>query len=596
MRGWSFGLSVLTLCAGTIGCNRVGAPADAVPPPSERAAAAPAPPVVDAPADVVLWARMVAPGRDLPVLGAFGFFPDDVSAALTAPHTSLQVLVGPELASAIDLDAPVDFLLAEKDEPEDWTIAFTAHPDVHAEGSELELVQVAAQRWRIELPAAAARAFQVCELWGGGPPSGPRVLCSTGPARLASDAPFLMGTAPRHPTTGSLRLAIPGPGYRQGLQQVMDKIIAEGADEAEAYGTQLVANTVREHDGIAVDVTLGSEVEIGLEIAFTTAQAPLNAWLASEPVGAGVLSGFWKLPADAELALSKGKVDGQQLRATAGPLLREVLDESFEDMVLSDGDQEAIEQAVLGIVPTGGGFSFATGRTAEAGARWYLLGVEENGTEYAEAVQEFVRQGQRRFDVLPKEPGSTESSPNELSTEVSLVDDSPPGLPPGSLHVLFSERPKPSAAAAATTTPPVDGDLHVFVVPDEPQVWLSWATDEEVARAQVRRIVEAQPQGSLRAVPALTHAADRATTGIGFTTLRGLMGLAVGQPAAQLHALPAALPHQGRTPIPLWFERRVPGDASGTVTVRLAGQLHPDVMMDGMAWLLLALSSAEEGP
>jgi len=73
------------------------------------------------------------------------------------------------------------------------------------------------------------------------------------------------------------------------------------------------------------------------------------------------------------------------------------------------------------------------------------------------------------------------------------------------------------------------------------------------------------------------------------------MGLAGGPSAAASRAQPAALPHRGVTPIPLWFERRAAADAAGTVTVRLAGKLHPDVMMDGMAWLLLAFSSDEEG-
>lgn len=593
MRGWSFGLSVLTLCCGTFGCARSGAPADTAPLATESPGETVTYPVVDAPADVVLWARMVSPGQDLPVLAAFGFFPDDVGDALTAPHAALEILVGAELARLVDLNAPVDFLLPQQKAPKAWTIAFTAHRDVLQQSSELELVPLDARRWQI--PSSAFKAFQVCELWDGAAPSGPRVLCSTGEARLAADAPFLMGTAPRHPTTGSLRLAIPGPGYRSELQKVMDEIIARGGDEGEIYGTQLVASTVREHDGIAVDVTLGSDVEIGLEIGFTAAQAPLNAWLASEPTGAGVLPGFWKLPMDAELALSKGKVDGQKLRATAGVLLREILHQSLADLVVSDADQGAIESAVLRVAPTGGGFSFATGRIAETGSRWFLLGVEESGTEYAEAVRELVRQGQRRFP--PKDTGAATNTADERFTDLSLVDESPAGLPEGSLHLLLTDEPRPAAGAAVaqTVAKKAAGGVHVFVVPDEPQVWLSWATDEQTALSQVRRVAQAQPQGSLREVPVLTRAAERATSGIGFTTLRGLMGLAGGPSAAASRAQPAALPHRGVTPIPLWFERRAAADAAGTVTVRLAGKLHPDVMMDGMAWLLLAFSSDEEG-
>src|SRR5690606_12940793 len=62
MRGWSFGLSVLTLCCGTFGCARSGAPADTAPLATESPGETVTYPVVDAPADVVLWARMVSPG------------------------------------------------------------------------------------------------------------------------------------------------------------------------------------------------------------------------------------------------------------------------------------------------------------------------------------------------------------------------------------------------------------------------------------------------------------------------------------------------------------------------------------------------------
>lgn len=601
MRGWSFGLSVLVLQVGSVVVGPLALGSCASRPAAPEPAAAPTPPApvelpafpaVDAPEDVMLWARLAAPARDLPVLAAFGMMPEDVAGGLAHPKKSIELLLGPELAGAVDLDAPVDVLFPDREREQEWTLGFTAHPEAPTRNTDLDLTRIGAERWRIGAPGANSGLIETCELWRGAPPSGDRILCSTSAQRLASDAPFLMGTAPRHASTASLRIAIPGPGYRHGLRQVMRGIEEDAADSTEAMGTRLVADTVAEHDGIALDLTFGeTAVEVGLEVGFSSSQTPFNTWLAGETTGPGVLPGFWKLPASADLAFSKGRIGGRALRGSATPMLEDLLRLSVEDLEVSVADREEIERAIVALAPTGGAFSFATGRAPDERARWYLVGIEQDATEYTAAVRELVRQAKREFPVR-KGATKDDAPPEPTLTEISLVSESPASLPQGSLHLLLGERAHPDAVASADDVshePATDSHVHVFVVPDAQRVWLAWAADDATALARARGVLRGDHR-TLHAVQELADRSERAEVGIGFTTLRGVIGLTADDHAPRI----AALPNRGATPIPLWFQRRTEGagDSRG-ITLRLAGSLHPDVVMDAMAWMLLAFGADE---
>src|SRR5262245_45048842 len=66
------------------------------------------------PSDAPIWIRLASPARDLPLITSYGVLERDVAVTLENPELVLATLVGQELAEAIDLDAPVDFLFGDR--------------------------------------------------------------------------------------------------------------------------------------------------------------------------------------------------------------------------------------------------------------------------------------------------------------------------------------------------------------------------------------------------------------------------------------------------------------------------------------------------
>jgi len=578
---WCFGIGLWALACGGAPAARAPAEASAAPPaasvPSGLDETAPLETVAAVPADRV-WLHVDAPGRDLPVLGAFDLGRPELVAVLQNPRIAARLITGEDAAEAIDLERPVDVLVDPENPSRGVSLAFSVSDA--AKLGRLELSRLSAGRWEVRRSRSGTERY--CELWRGG--AGFRLICAHGREAIERDAPFHLHGA-HGGARPSLRMEIPGKLWRGLLARRMAAQSSSDAAErrGEELGKAMMLGFFEEQSAIAVELRLDPKaVQLVLELGFHETKSAVSQWWTGG-ANAKISDTFWRIPKTAAVAFYKGAADPAALSAAAKPM--------FEQFQASLAETEprpglAAESIALlhELLPAGGALSLAHGR-AEGNSKsrgWLLLGLDLPPAEYLANLKKFVAVSRIETKPSPNEPERPTKSVLKLVPAIQ-------GLPAGSLHLVDETKKNPRYRAAPGEKPrPLPPATHVFAVPDGTRVWLSMSEDSAQALAGVRAALVSPPEQSLASVPELVELGKRPLSGLGKLDVAGLLTLAADDAdRAEKEKRLAVLPYAGKAPIPIWIEvsaRTTEGSKKETVS-RLVASLPPEAMADlGRFW------------
>lgn len=633
---------------GALGLGCAGAP----PRPAEKA---PAPPPVAAevaaagaeaapekePGDLAIWLRLSAPGVDLPWFGALLPPGNPASVALRHPGAMLNVMVGEGLASAIDLEQPLDFVAPadEADGEARFAVAVGLRPgtDPAALG---EAYKVTARPGGVAIEAAQRgsagflAAPGACEIRPGARGVA-RLVCASEPRLLDAYAPFLArGTPPPEPGV-AVSLRVRSEGLRAA------RLAAGKPDGDDDPGARLASRWIdeylRELGGLNAELRLrGGDLELAVEQTILRARTVTSVAECARPGAPGALpEAFWRVPADADAAFSFQGAPPEVMRPLAGPALVEFID-ALPDLTAAER-AEALT-AMRGIFLTGGPGILAYGHPRASAERaleklaaapakgagkpdpgaekallaahaavtgWTMLHVDEPVARWREGLTALALAGQGARAGGPALPGAAPAPAAPVRTEESRTHDTwrvvpvtaRERLPAGSFHLVNVVRPNPRYTPKdkdhGRAAP---HDVHFLGAPDGAGTWLVVAEDEALARAQLAQALSGPPARALAGRPELAPLRGQEGAGAGFVSIAGMVSLALPDDSAEEMlearaplAAAAVLPHRGAAPIPItWTSAAIGAAEAGArgCRVRAAVTLGPSAIGDALAWFV----------
>jgi hypothetical protein len=574
------------------------------------------------PKAVVLWLRVPAPGRDIPLLATLLGF-----SSLPDPSEVLAQKLG-ALGRSVDLSRPLDWTFGFEDQPGASVLAASVvnlNTFLAQTRGDFRITHKSRGRWRIEPKAKPAEGVWECELWHAAPPVGARLVCGSDALAIEEQGGFLLAAARISVDRANVHAEVPGSAALLALQkqETTDKLAAPAAgkdDAAEALGRRWVTDLVRDLGGISWDLTLRqASVDISQVLRFSRADSMLSASLSGrdgEPKP--VPEAFWRLPNDSDVAFYSEGAEPERMRRTGATWLHDLLGVIIAESKYSypSAVVDGWERALRGTLLRGGAFEIAHGGDLDRAARalqdaadhasdragsadpvlkkaraqlggWTLLGIADDSQAYLQALREVLRVA-TDGDKYPLKKGATpptaEQSTHYLS-ERPLQASS--GLPREALHIVLRSEPNPKYRASKGKEPvPSASTYHVIAVADSAQhLWLAISTDEAQAVARLRAVLAPDPAKTLGASDELRQFAKQRIVGLGFGTLAGLSGLSVSADS-KLEVLESqqklkgirVLPKAGRTRMPIWVTRTPLGNGERRIAVNL--RLTPDALGD----------------
>lgn len=326
------------------------------------------------------------------------------------------------------------------------------------------------------------------------------------------------------------------------LRERRDSTAKAIGDAASArLGHELVARFLAEVERIDGDLRFtGAGVEIGLDLRLSARTSMLSRVLVPASKPAPPPPAFYRLPADAIVALHTTGALPEDLAP-----LRKALADNIEGALVQDGYQadktHALRERIEGLLFTGGplvvGVGVAGGREgaekalaalddardakrAESQARgalmpWLMLQVDEPAEKWTQGLRDIVR----RADEADKtrKPGSKSTVPHapdgdHVDVRVGTLD---PGLrlPHDALHleVLLT----PYAKAARPTR-----KAHLFVVPKGGATWIGYCEDGAAIASRLRvALDDATEIGTLSKSTEAVSLRKRSALGAGIVAL-----------------------------------------------------------------------------
>jgi hypothetical protein len=566
---------------GLLACG--GAPAASAPEGAASASSAPVPEGLDETASLAtaaavpedrIWLHLEAPGRDLPMLGAFDLGREDLLAILQNPRIAARLIMGDAAADAVDLERPVDMLVDPERASRGVSLAFSVTDP--SKLGKLELARIAAGRWEIKRARAGNERY--CEVWHAA--AGLRLICAHARDNIDSDAAFHLHGAHAGGDRPSLRMEVPGKIWRTLLGRRMAAQSAADSDErrGEEIGKAMMLGFFEEQSSLAFEIRLEPKsVDVVLELGFNDTKSALSQWWTGG-ANAKIPETFWRIPKSTDFAFYKGAADPAALSAAAKPMF-----DLFQSALVEDEPRPGVAAEAIGLLhellPAGGALSVAHGR-AEGDSKsrgWLLLGLDTDSAKYLGDLKKFV--------ALTGLPSKKVAGKKERPSESRLkLAGGAKGLPAGSLHLVDESRKNPRYRPAPGEKPaPLPAPTHAFAVPDGGRIWLSFSEDPAQSLAGVRAALASTREQSLASVPELATLATRPLSGLGKLDVAALVTLSANDDelAAKMKRL-AVLPYAGKSPIPVWIEisERKGASAKGETVSRLVARLPQEAMAD----------------
>ena len=600
------------------------------------------------PKGVVLWLRVPAAGRDIPLLGTL-----TGAESMLDPSEMLSNKLGPLLSRTVDLSRPVDMTLSGLDDDATQLAlavgvgnAKAFHDRVWAD---FGFVHKARGRWQIVPNAKPAPDALGCELWHAAEPVGARLICATSAALIEQQGEFFMAAARTSVDRANFHAEVPGSAVQLALEKQADEEKHEGpaagddddAGSGAALGRKLVTELARDLSGIGWDLTLQrGSVEISQMVGFSRSDSLLSASLsgrASAPKP--VPETFWRLPSDSDVSLYSEGAEPEPMRRLAASWIHDLISagQTDSEYTFSASMLDQWERALRGTLLRGGAFEIAYGRDldraatvlSEAAERardrgpnaggadpalkkaqarlggWVLFGIEDDSQAYLQALRQALLLAADKTKYPRKNGASGPSSPSPAGASRYYLTERPlkpeSGLPPEALHVVARSEPNPKYRASKTKQPaPAPSTYHLVAVPNAARhLWLAISPDEGLALARARAVLAPDPAKTLGASDELRQLAKRPLAGIGFCTLAGLtsLGLSAESKADVLASKQTlkelgTLPKRGATRMPIWITRAQLAKGERRISVNL--RLTPDAIGDVLATLMALGSGSAE--
>jgi len=596
------------------------------------------------PKGVVVWLRVPAAGRDIPLLGTLMGL-----GSMLDPSEVLANKLGASLSRAVDLSRPMDMTVSGIDDgPVRLAlVAGIANLNVFLEQirTDFRVVHQARGRWRIVPQQKPAPDTLGCELWHAPKPVGARLVCATSPELIEAQGEFFMAAARTSVDRANFHAELPGAAAQFALKKGAEEEdrkqagIKEdpGDSAARAMGRKFVTDFARDLSGISWDLTLQRDsVEISQVIGFSQAESLLSTSLSGR-VGSPkpVPEAYWHLPSDSDLSLySEGAEPGPMRRLVASGIqtlmAAAAADNEFE---VPAAVMDQMGQIMGSLLLRGGAFELAYGQdldraeralseaaehAADRGPRsgsadpalkkaqaqlggWAVLGLEDDSHAYLQALREALRLAADKTKY-PRKKGAKATPPSPSKHSFRELPLSPAaGLPAAALHLVVRSEPNPKYVAAKGKEPALPPSAyHVIAVPDAAQhVWLAISSDEAVALARMRAVLTPDPEKTLGKSAELKQLAKQPLAGIGFATFAGVSGLSLSaeSKAKVLESRETlknlwALPKRGATRIPIWITRAQSAKGERRIAVNL--RLTPDAIGDAVATFLAQASDSGE--
>jgi len=590
------------------------------------------------PKDVIIWLRVPAPGRDVPLLTTLLGV-----GSMFDPTQVLEHRLGATLSRTVDLSKPIDLTTSGLGEgPTRMVIAasvFDSDTFLGQVSQKFQLVHESQGRWRLEPKEKRTGNQLECELWHAAKPVGARLICATQPQLIGQQAEFLMAAARTEVDRANFHAEVPGSALQAVLLRAAEnQAHKQGAPRSEEsnsdrstreWGQRMVTDWAHDVDGLSWNLTLKrNSVELSQEFGFARSESLLSTSLVGRvgPVRP-VPDAFWQLPSDCDAALYSEGAEPERIRRQAATWIHQLrtLADADDDDELPPAMLDQMEKGVGSLLLRGGAFEFAYGRDLDRAARalneaaerasdrgprsgsadpvlkkaqtqlggWILVGIEDDSSAYLQALRELLHQAADKTKYRKKKAGKPSPPlPSNLDfRELPLPKSA--GLPSDTLHLVVRFEPNPRyVASKAKPAAPAPSAHHVLVATDGAQhLWLSLAADEALAMDRLRALLRPDPAKTLGASVELRQLAKQPVSGLGFGTLAAVNAFGVSADSkskvlASQSTLKElwGLPKQGRTRMPVWITR-ARSDA-GRQQVAFNVRLTPDAIGDLLAIFL----------
>ncbi|HYP75362.1 MAG TPA: hypothetical protein VER12_05400 [Polyangiaceae bacterium] len=589
------------------------------------------------PNGVVIWLRVPAPGRDIPLLGTL----IGVQAVID-PAELLSDKLGASLSRTVDLSKPVDLTTSGLDDGAGSIVLaagiFDAETFLSQVSRDFQVVHQSQGRWRLVPKAKPSPETLACELWHAPAPVGARLVCATQASLIGQQGPFLLAAARTRVDGANFHAEIPGSAARELLRKSAEEETKQKESSASenqsaragrALGQQWVNDWGRDLGGLSCDLTLQRDsVELSEAIVLLHSDSVLSTAFSGR-LGAPkpVPQAFWQLPSDSDAALYSEGAEQEPMRRQGAALIN-----GLRRAMESDGEYDyppavldQLEHSLEGLFLRGGAFELAYGRDLDRAARalnaaadqaqdrgarsgsadpalkkaqgqlggWALIGLEDDSRTYLQSLRDSLKFA-AQTGKYPRRKGAKPTPPSASSHTFRVLPlPTSAGLPPDSVHVGIRVVPDAKyLASKAKPAPPAPSEYHVFGVADAAQhLWFALSSDEALALSRLRAVLNPDPERTLAASADLRQLAKQPVTGLGFGSLAAFSGLSLSadSKAAVLDSRATVrqlwtLPKRGSTRMPIWITRSQSGATQRRIAVNL--RLTPDALGDVLALLL----------
>jgi len=513
----------------------------------EVAAAAVEPPFSDAPPED-MTARLHAENLEMSWQNALR-----LTRVMGAPLPSLPPqlvavgLLGPSIASVIDLEGPVDAAFFGTDFDR-FAVAIPIAAEMQPRLGKSFQLRAHRGLWRIESRGedgeeSSNGALGACAFVGIEDESGARVVCASDESLLEASALYLGRAVMREERDGDVRLELLGG-------QLFGRIADEAGDGntndwAEAAGERYAVEFFRDIRQLSLVGSWGkSDIEAESVLSFRKDMSHFSrALTARVPLQSPSTASFARLPRDSAIAMHGHSGDANALV----PIRDEFLDSFSKEMRGDNYDPvmlETFNKQLSNLVFTGGSYAFAYGVDRAAAEKalaayakdkkkpalraaayrslrgWSIFAVDEPTEKWTRGIEEVVRLGN---ELDKKRNGGVAVSnvtpvkghdENDRTTSNFAVIAPPASLPKGSLHVEVKTRPLKKDAPPAYTR-------HIYVVPDGSRTWIGFGEDEVPMLARLKAAREGLPDQTLSGVPELANTASQGALAAGFVSIAG---------------------------------------------------------------------------
>lgn len=462
-----------------------------------------------------------------------------------SPELLAMGLLGPSVASVIDLSGPVDLAFFGTDFDR-FAVAIPVASEMQPRLGKTFKLRSRRGLWRIvtgeDEEETAPGSLGACAFVGIEDESGARVVCAVDEALLDSAGLYLGRTATREARDGDVRLEL-------ASEHLFARIADEASDGntndwAEKAGEQYALSFFRDIEHLSLVGSWGkSEIEAEAVLGFRkNASGFSQALSARVPLQSPSTASFLRLPRDSAIAMHGHAGNAQGLAA-----MRDEFLEALKVDMESDGHDtvllERLNTQVSSLFFTGGSYAFAYGIDRVAAEKalaayskdkkkpalraaayrslhgWSMFAVDESPDRWTRGIEEIVRVGneldkKRNGGPIPKTGPIKGRKADDRQVTTLTVVASPAVLPKGSLHVEVRSRPLKTDAPPASLT-------HLYVVPDGSRTWIGMSEDEAPMLARLRAAREGTTEQTIASVPELANTVSQGAVAAGFFSLAG---------------------------------------------------------------------------